>query len=238
MELVSGYRDPLIEFSETMAQWYRSFQTTQRVQDQQRDLSFYSLHKYPEDSSPYWILHRLDCTAPPPAAASRLKKAGIDPSELRRNDGQSILMVSDASGLPLGFDVLNRGWSSSLAEVDGGEALRTLCKTAALLQRCAEAPMSGGTPRRPRGLRVIDRILHRLLHWHTVEQKKDILDVKLWPRALGGWDPLDLEEEEEEDEEEEAENQKGQPAFGIRWPPTRYCHVCKKRSFPSQLKPW
>ena len=56
-----------------------------------------------------------------------------------------------------------------------------------------------------------------------------ILKVALWPHALGGWDPAQVEEEGVQAAEA--------VSFSMRWPPTLYCHVCKKHSFPSQLKP-
>ncbi|XP_046904742.1 zinc finger MYND domain-containing protein 15-like [Hypomesus transpacificus] len=238
MELVSGYRDPLIEFSEAMAQWYRCFQTTRngRNRDKHTDGEFwgYGFPRYPVDRSPYWILHLLDCTTPPPAARPRLEQANVDPSELNRlsSSGESILMVTDASGLPLGFDVLPCGWASSLGggEVAGGDGegmVGTLQRMVGLLRRCMEAPMSGGLPRRPLTLRVNDRKLHRLLSRSS--KALSILKVALWPHALGGWDPAQVEEEGVQAAEA--------VSFSMRWPPTLYCHVCKKHSFPSQLKP-
>ncbi|XP_062305967.1 zinc finger MYND domain-containing protein 15-like [Osmerus eperlanus] len=239
MELVSGYRDPLIEFSEAMAQWYRCFQTTRngRNRDKHTDGEFggYGFPHYPVDCSPYWILHLLDCTTPPPTARHRLEQANVDPSELSRFNsiGESILMVTDASGLPLGFDVLPCGWASSLGggEAAGGDGegmVGTLQRMVGLLRRCMEAPMSGGLPRRPLTLRVNDRKLHRLLS--RSGKALSILKVALWPLALGGWDPAQVEEEGGQAVEAET--------FSMRWPPTLYCHVCKKHSFPSQLKPW
>uniref|UniRef100_A0A667Z3J9 MYND-type domain-containing protein n=1 Tax=Myripristis murdjan TaxID=586833 RepID=A0A667Z3J9_9TELE len=213
MELVSGYRDPLMDFSETMAQWHRSFQSMHNVWDHTKNFWADPLPDYPQDSSPYWILHRLDCSGPGLVAACRLQQAGIEPQHLSECHmktslkdstsystldscvGQSILLVSDASGLPLGYDVLEQSWPSCLGGVDqaGGDgegAMRILCKVVALLRRCVEAPMTGGKPRKPQGLRLNDRVLHR----------------------------------------------SGPGAFIMRWPAAHYCHVCKKRSFPSQLK--
>lgn len=82
-------------------------------------------------------------------------------------EGRSVLMVTDGSGLPLGFDVLPRGWAGSLgggeaAGGDGKGAIGTTKRMVGLIRRCMEAPMSGGLPRRPHTLRVNDRKLHRL----------------------------------------------------------------------------
>ncbi len=80
-------------------------------------------------------------------------------------DGKSILMVTDASGLPLGFDVLDGGWSclcnADFAQGEGSGSVRTFYKIVTLLQRCMDAPMGGGMPRQPKRLRVNDKILHR-----------------------------------------------------------------------------
>ncbi|XP_044040603.1 zinc finger MYND domain-containing protein 15-like [Siniperca chuatsi] len=221
-ELVSGNRDPLLEFSDTMADWYRCLQTARA---EQRNVMRSPCGKRPLDSSPYWIVHVMDCSGPVPVAG-RLKRAGTCLSELRKYDGKSILMVTDASGLPLGFDVLNHRWSSCLCGTDlaGGEgsgAMRTFYKIVLLLQRCMDAPMGGGMPRQPKRLRVNDKILHRLLHHHMLRQGNKILGVELWPRALRSWEPLD---------------QEGPLAFSLRWPPIRYCNICKRRSFPSRLQ--
>ncbi len=72
-ELVSANRDPLLEFSDTMAQWYRCLQTGRTEQP--------DVKTRPPDSSPYWIIHVIDGSGPAPAAG-RLKRAGIGLSEL------------------------------------------------------------------------------------------------------------------------------------------------------------
>ncbi|KAK6323047.1 hypothetical protein J4Q44_G00053860 [Coregonus suidteri] len=229
MELVSSHRDRMIEFSEAMAQWYRCFQTTHMGRKEAHcDFWGYDFPRYPMDRSPYWILHLMDCAAPPPAAIPRLEQAGVDPSELMSSDGESVLMVTDASGLPLGFDVLAGGWAGSLgggeaAGGDGKGALETIQRMVGLLRRCMEAPMSGGLPRRPRMLHVNDKKLHRLLS--RCEKALTILKMVLWPQALVDWGLTEVEQAD------------GGESFSMRWPPTCYCHVCKKHSFPSQLKP-
>lgn len=52
-ELVSGNRDPLLEFADTMAQWYRCFMAEQ---SEKRSKMRSPCKKYPLDSSPL-----LDC---------------------------------------------------------------------------------------------------------------------------------------------------------------------------------
>ncbi|KAL2079439.1 hypothetical protein ACEWY4_025183 [Coilia grayii] len=235
MELVSGYRDRLIAFSETMAQWYRSFQTCPKSHHDKGCLSDafgYGPPRYPIDKAcPVWILHLLDCTAPPPSAHNRLEQSDIDPADLARCEGKSVLMVTDASGLPLGFDVLPQGWAGALgggeaAGGDGRGAVGMTQRMVKLIRRCMEAPMSGGLPRRPQTLKVNDRKLHRLLC--RSERAYKALCVELSPLALGGWGPVGLQPEAGE---------QGPPQFSMRWPVACYCHVCKKHSFPSQLKP-
>ncbi|XP_029311220.1 zinc finger MYND domain-containing protein 15-like [Cottoperca gobio] len=223
-ELVYGNRDPLLEFSDTMAQWYSCLQTQRK---EQRNVMKIPRRNYPPDISPYWLVHVMDCsdTVPlPAAAAGRLKKAGIRLTEMRKYDGKSILMVMDASGLPLGFDLLDREsfsglCSSDLASGDSVEATTTFYTIVTLLQRCMDFPMGGGMPRRPRRLRINDEILYRLLHFHTLKEGNMILNVELCPRALRSCEPPE-----------------GPPAFSLRWPPIHYCNICKRRSFPSRLQ--
>lgn len=68
---------------------------------------------------------------------------------------------------------------------------------------------------------------HRLLS--RSERAYAALRVVLCPQALGDWGPTELEPRSWEPKQQE---------FSMRWPSARYCHVCKKHSFPSQLKPW
>ncbi|XP_010886363.2 zinc finger MYND domain-containing protein 15 [Esox lucius] len=212
-----------------MAQWHRCFQTTRSGRKEANGNFWgYGFPRYPMDRSPFWILHLLDCTPPPPAAIPRLKQAGVEPSDLIRGEGEGVLMVTDASGLLLGFDSLAGGWAGSLggSEAAGGDGrggLETTQRMVGLLRRCMEAPMSGGSSRRPHTLRVDDRKLHRLLA--RCEKALTILNVILWPQAFGDWGPIGLEQVE------------ARESFSMRWPPTRFCHVCKRHSFPSQLKP-
>lgn len=77
-ELVSGNPDPMLEFSDTMAQWYRCFKT---ARTEQRDEMRGPRSKYPADRSPYWIIHVIDCFNSLPEAGG-LKRAGITLSEL------------------------------------------------------------------------------------------------------------------------------------------------------------
>lgn len=82
-------------------------------------------------------------------------------------------MVTDASGLPLGFDVLDYERFSWLFNTDGAgrlntEAARTAETIATLLQRCMDVPMDGGMPRKPKSLRVNDEILHRSMAIYDV----------------------------------------------------------------------
>ncbi|XP_063043208.1 zinc finger MYND domain-containing protein 15-like isoform X2 [Engraulis encrasicolus] len=250
MELVSGYRDRLIAFSETMAQWYRSFQTCPKSPHDKggfSDAFGYGPPRYPVDKAcPVWMLHLLDCTTPPPSAHDRLEQSEIDPADLARCDGRSVLMVTDASGLPLGFDVLPVGWAGALgggeaAGGDGRGAMGTTHRMVKLIRRCMEAPMSGGMPRRPQTLQVNERKLHRLLC--RSERAYKALSLELSAVALSGWGPVaGLGVAPGELRQPEAGEQQHQPPtttapFTMRWPAARYCHVCKKHSFPSQLKP-
>ncbi|XP_030634978.1 zinc finger MYND domain-containing protein 15-like [Chanos chanos] len=233
-----------------MAQWYRCYQAVrsgrvERSGENEQSAQRYS--KLPVDrKSPQWLLHLMDCTTPPPAAQTRLSQTGIDPSCLRKIwraiveiqvalrvncDGESVLMVTDASGFLLGFDVLPRGWANSLelGEVAGGDsegAVSITLRMLGLLRHSMETPMCGGSPRQPEMLRVSNKKLHRLLG--RSERTLSVLNVNLAPEALGGWGPTEMDQET------------GAPKtipFSLRWPPLRQCHMCKKYSFPCQLKP-
>lgn len=75
-------------------------------------------------------------------------------------------MVTNASGLPLGFDTLEEEWSScncfeELVQRECSGAAKTFYKMVELLQRCMDAPMGGGVPRRFHGLKVNDKFLQR-----------------------------------------------------------------------------
>lgn len=88
------------------------------------------------------------------------------------DDGGSVLLLTDSSGLPLGFDILPRGWTSSLGDMEaaGGDAVATTQRILGLLCRSMEVPLSGGLPRRPKTLRVNDKKLHRLELQYTGEK--------------------------------------------------------------------
>ncbi|KAK5876254.1 hypothetical protein CesoFtcFv8_027242 [Champsocephalus esox] len=138
-------------------------------------------------------------------------------------EGKSVLMVTDALGLPLGFDVLDKvssPCSTDLAEGDSVEDTRTFYNIVTLLQRCMDAPMGEGLPRQPRRLKVNDETLHRLLH-HMLKKGEEMLDEELCPRALRLCEPPD---------------QMGPSAVSLHWPQINYCQNCKRRSFPSRLQ--
>lgn len=94
-------------------------------------------------------------------------------------DEKSMLMVTDASGLPLGFDTLDEQWSScncfkELAQGERSGATKTFYKIVDLLQRCMDAPMGGGMPRKFRRLKVNDKILHR---WDRSTSSRLVPDI-------------------------------------------------------------
>ena len=78
MELLYANRDPLLEFSDTLAQWYGGLQTERR---EQRKLMRRPRGKYPADSSPCWTVHVMDGSDAGPAAGG-LRRAGLPLSEL------------------------------------------------------------------------------------------------------------------------------------------------------------
>ncbi|XP_072542877.1 zinc finger MYND domain-containing protein 15-like [Salminus brasiliensis] len=227
MEFDSGYRDRLLLLSRAMADWHKQYDVSRS--SPKKRVGREGRVRLPVDRTcAHWILHLLDCAAAPPAARARLN---ADASELVYEDGESVLLLTDSSGLPLGFDMLPQGWSSSLDDGDaaGGDAEgaeATARRMLELLRYSMEVPLSGGLPRRPRTLRVSDKRLHRLLSQR--EKSLSRLKVTLRPEAVGGWVPIDVDRET------------GAPCikeFSMRWPPIYYCHACKKHTFPSQLKP-
>ncbi|XP_063757386.1 zinc finger MYND domain-containing protein 15-like [Eleginops maclovinus] len=164
------------------------------------------------------------CTASDRKTLQRI----VNPTEriIGKYDGKSILLVMDSSGLPLGFDVLDKAssscsFSTDLAEGDSVEDTRTFYNILTLLQRCMDAPMGGGLPRQPWRLKVNDKTLHRLLRNQMLKKGNNMLDEEMCPRAVRLC---------------ESPDQKGLSAFSLRWPPIYYCHNCKTRSFPSRLK--
>ncbi|KAK1797146.1 hypothetical protein P4O66_008532, partial [Electrophorus voltai] len=224
MEFSSAYRDPLLAFAEAMSQWYR------RYRDTLSQNCGASVTQLPVDrASPRWILHLLNCATPPPAAKARLEQVAIDPSELRLEGVDNVLILTNSSGLPLGFDVLPGDWASSLGRGEAGQGegvMATTQRILELLRSSMKAPMYGGLARRPQTLTVSDKKLHRVLS--SGEKSLSVLKVALLPEAVGGWVPIDVGPET------------GSPrprVFNMRWPPTYYCRCCKKHSFLSQLKP-
>ncbi|XP_026859571.2 zinc finger MYND domain-containing protein 15 [Electrophorus electricus] len=224
MEFSSAYRDPLLAFAEAMSQWYR------RYRDTLSQNCGASVTQLPVDrASPRWILHLLNCATPPPAAKARLEQVAIDPSELRFEGVDNVLILTNSSGLPLGFDVLPGDWASSLGRGEAGQGegvMATTQRILELLRSSMKAPMYGGLARRPQTLTVSDKKLHRVLS--SGEKSLSVLKVALLPEAVGGWVPIDVGPET------------GSPrprVFNMRWPPTYYCRCCKKHSFLSQLKP-
>ncbi|KAI4881133.1 hypothetical protein NFI96_017875 [Prochilodus magdalenae] len=225
MEFDSGYSDRLQMFVRSMAQWYKEYE---RSRSRPKKCTVRKNRTPKDPASAHWILHLLDCASATPAVRARLK---ADPSEPMHCDGESILLLTDSSGLPLGFDMLPGGWSKSLGdgEAAGGDSEGEVAITQrilGLLLHSMVAPLSGKMPRRPQTLRVSDKKLHRLLSQR--ETSLSLLKVTLRPEAVGGWMPTDVDSET------------GAPCikpFAMRWPPTYYCHACKKQSFPSQLKP-
>ncbi|KAJ8246860.1 hypothetical protein GJAV_G00256170 [Gymnothorax javanicus] len=239
MELMPRSCDQMMEFCKAMAQWYRiyepnitiSLQKIPRIKGRGQPSA-----KLPVDrASPHWLLHRLDCGPPPPEAQSWLCRVTVDQSEIMTYVGRTLLLVTDATGLLLGFDVISMGG----VNLKGGDNVKVASQKAkdnsedkltnrilGLLQHCMEAPMCGGLPRRPQILRVFDRKLHKLLHRSAAAVAA--LRLTLAPHAAG-----DLGVGEPDPG---TGNQRGMP-FAMRWPVMRHCHVCKRYSFCCQLKP-
>uniref|UniRef100_A0A4W4GXB0 Mitochondrial splicing suppressor 51-like C-terminal domain-containing protein n=1 Tax=Electrophorus electricus TaxID=8005 RepID=A0A4W4GXB0_ELEEL len=167
MEFSSAYRDPLLAFAEAMSQWYR------RYRDTLSQNCGASVTQLPVDrASPRWILHLLNCATPPPAAKARLEQVAIDPSELSKCYNEknwfegvdNVLILTNSSGLPLGFDVLPGDWASSLGRGEAGQGegvMATTQRILELLRSSMKAPMYGGLARRPQTLTVSDKKLHR-----------------------------------------------------------------------------
>ncbi|XP_035263959.1 uncharacterized protein LOC118222455 [Anguilla anguilla] len=245
MELMSRSCDLRMEFCEAMAQWFRNYEAAMRA-NQQRALrnkgKSQGCPKVPVDrSSPHWLLHRLDCGPPPPEAQTWLSRVNVDQSEIMQHVGQTLLMVTDATGLPLGFDVVSVGGANpkggavvkgtnSQKTKDNGEGKMTE-RILGLLRHCMEAPMSGGAPRRPQILRVLDRKLHKLLR-RSVDTVAT-LRLTLTSHAADDWGAAPAAEPDSE-----SGGAPGGPPFGLRWPVMRHCHVCKRYAFACQLKPW
>ncbi|KAL6490731.1 hypothetical protein MHYP_G00010760 [Metynnis hypsauchen] len=227
MEFDSGYRDRLEMFAHTMALWYKEYEHSWS-RPRKRMVRVSGVRLPMDRACTQWILHLLDCRAATPAAR---KLHNGDPSEMMCCDGGSMLLLTDSSGLPLGYDMLPRGWSTSLdvGETEGSddEGVGAITqRMLGLLRFSMEAPLSGRLPRRPQTLTVSDKKLHRLLRKR--EKSLSRLKVTLRPEAFGGWMPTDVDRET---------RMPCIKAFSMRWPPAYYCHACKKQSFPSQLKP-
>ncbi|KAJ8337806.1 hypothetical protein SKAU_G00367720 [Synaphobranchus kaupii] len=228
-----------MEFCEAMGQWFRNYEaaitSSQQKSLRNKGKSQACPRLHLDRTSPHWLLHRLDCAPPPPEAQSWLSRVNIDQSEIMRRAGQTLLMVTDTSGLPLGFDIVSVGVANPKGGAfvkgtnqkikDNGESKMTE-RILGLLRHCMEAPMSGGAPRRPQTLRVLDRKLHKLLR-RSVDAVS-ALRLTLTSHAVDDWGAAELDSE--------TGGQGGVP-FALRWPVMRHCHVCKRYSFCCQLKP-
>uniref|UniRef100_A0AAY5F2R6 Mitochondrial splicing suppressor 51-like C-terminal domain-containing protein n=1 Tax=Electrophorus electricus TaxID=8005 RepID=A0AAY5F2R6_ELEEL len=184
MEFSSAYRDPLLAFAEAMSQWYR------RYRDTLSQNCGASVTQLPVDrASPRWILHLLNCATPPPAAKARLEQVAIDPSELSKCYNEknwfegvdNVLILTNSSGLPLGFDVLPGDWASSLGRGEAGQGegvMATTQRILELLRSSMKAPMYGGLARRPQTLTVSDKKLHSDLICSFQETTSEDFDVE------------------------------------------------------------
>ncbi|XP_061090017.1 zinc finger MYND domain-containing protein 15-like [Conger conger] len=239
MELMSRSCDQRMEFCEAMAQWYRNYEAAMKA-SQQKGLRnkgrSQGCPKLPLDrSSAHWLLHRLDCASPPPEAQSWFSRVHVDQAEFKHHVGQTLLMVTDASGLPLGFDIIAAGRANPKGRAtvkganqkakDDGEG-KMAERILGLLRHCMEAPMSGGSPRRPQILRVLDRKLHKLLRGSV--DAVSALRLTLTSHAADDWGAAGPDPE--------SGDRAGAP-FALRWPVMRHCHVCKRYSFCCQLRP-
>ncbi|KAK7910235.1 hypothetical protein WMY93_014919 [Mugilogobius chulae] len=171
----------------------------------------------PGGQRPLWIIHVLDCTELLPGAA-RLHRANIPALKTDDYIGKSIILVTDASGLPLGFDVLPQDWYLHLAGGGFRTSPKIIDTIVTLLHRCTEAPMSGGPPRRPDTIHTTDRFLHRLMD--TALKARHSEDSR-WSLPASHWAPFDPNL-----------NQKWARGLSLRWPPVYYCNTCKTKSFP------
>ncbi|KAJ0055745.1 hypothetical protein NL108_011333 [Boleophthalmus pectinirostris] len=224
-EVISGNCDPLVEFSDTMFQWYLSYQTSTKTAPKglaPKGPSAESLEtQIPLDSSPYWIIHVLESSERLPGAG-RLHRANISPLKTDEYMGKSVVMVTDASGLALGFGVLPRDWHWFWYDASGESEMATqiICTVVKVLQRCTEAPMCGGPPRRPDKLKTTDRLIHSLFSVFS-----DSLQGPKWSLSSPFYEQFNPKP-----------NQQWVRGLSLRWPPVYYCNACKTKSFPTRLK--
>ncbi|XP_058870469.1 zinc finger MYND domain-containing protein 15-like [Acipenser ruthenus] len=218
MEFVTGYRDALVDFTDSMFRWYRAYLVEAAGLGAAVGLAGREdrCAGLPVDAaSPRWILHVLSGSVsghaqPLDERLLRDSEALLSAQELRSyvSTGNQhgaqypqprLLFVTDERGALLGFEFGEP--AGALPEIIAG-----------LLCRCMETPLSGGEPRRPESMAVGDAQVHRLLQEGSCLSR---LGVVLSTPCLRGWGPTE--------------------GFTLSSAHLRACHVCKKRGFEATL---
>ncbi|KAM8972703.1 zinc finger MYND domain-containing protein 15 [Pelodytes ibericus] len=238
MEFVSGYRDPLLEFSELLYSWYKSY-----LSDCSRRLGRRSLRDeeqegvlrgLPSDAA-CWILHVLpnrDISFQLRDPAQQVSDGFYSEDSLRLDDLEKYINLLDLDGgredQSSADDLYHIDYLLLVAEEKGSvlgvdflmDADRDrkkdqhLCGVRAyhLLCQCMARPMGTGPPRRPRRVTVGDPVVHCFLG-----SLLPTLGIQVQKKPLRDW----------------ILNEK----FILSSRAVRTCHVCKKRSFEATLTP-
>ncbi|XP_063786784.1 zinc finger MYND domain-containing protein 15 isoform X2 [Pseudophryne corroboree] len=215
MEFISGYRDPMVEYSELLFSWYQRYlidclgqmdrNVTNRQQSRNPELQNAD-HFYSEDVVRLSDLEKyvslVDLDALP---NGKVGGGAREPDDLCRI--QYLLVVAEDAGTVMGIDFLMAGSGDSQRE-----RLMTAVRAYYLLCQCMARPMDGGPARRPMCVAVSEPLERCLLR-----KLLPFLGVHVHKQPLRDWST--------------------EASFVFSAKRAQNCHVCKKRSFEATLLP-
>ncbi|KAM5125859.1 zinc finger MYND domain-containing protein 15 [Mantella aurantiaca] len=236
MEFVSGYRDPLVEYSEVLFSWYHCY-----LLDRSDRLHPSMIGGQKEEEQPLkqtlscWFLHILhndqihfktqniqqqnqdgfytDNVLRPQDLSKYIRMVNKDSASKTKKSGddlhqiEHLLIVADASGMVLGVDFMMASQGYKQTEQHMLET-RAFC----LLRQCMERPMGGGAPHQPQRVVVEELSLLDFLDKHL-----SFMGIEVWRTPLQGWIRS--------------------VNFFFSTKTVQCCHVCKRRAFEVALRP-
>uniref|UniRef100_A0A8C5LJM4 Zinc finger MYND-type containing 15 n=1 Tax=Leptobrachium leishanense TaxID=445787 RepID=A0A8C5LJM4_9ANUR len=240
MEFVSGYRDPMLEFSELLFRWYRVYLSecsgwiSRRVRSKEREGAIKELLSKPVS----WTLHVL----PNKNISFHLKNPELQIDDAFYSDdvlhlgdldkyinlvyleGESPEDVSareEAALYRIDYVLVVVEETGSVLGVDflvgadlheRADASLWGVRVYHLLCQCMVRPMGAGAPRRPKSIAVGETTVHDFLG-----NLLPPLGIHLMEKPFRGWMLT--------------------PSFSLSSSVVRSCHVCKRRSFEAALSP-
>ncbi|XP_053575541.1 zinc finger MYND domain-containing protein 15 [Bombina bombina] len=229
MEFISGYREPILDFSEVLFSWYKRY-LSDRENMSKSDIDPREWENWLR-GLPYdplcWVIHVLSNKYITFQSKNSELQTGdgfyaddlrlcdlekyinlIDLDRDNNQDGDDLycvdytLMVAEENGILMGVDFLMNGGDN---EQLGSRAFQLLCHSMA-------RPLGADQPRRPTKVVVDNAKVHNFL-----AVSLPFLGVLVEPKPLRDWSLS--------------------PKFSFSTRAVPSCHVCKKRSFETALFP-